>query len=95
MTDRERERVRGRWHREIREEGEERHKDLKKEKWREGKGGGGEEMVPAHRGKRNPCLFQQSHISALFNSVSLVQSSLTFIPGSQTFHICKNFSVFL
>lgn len=43
---------------------------------------GGEEMVPAHRGKRTPCLFQQSHISALFSSVSLVQSSLSLIPDT-------------
>lgn len=67
------------WHRKVEEGGE----------WgREGEGReAGEEMAPAHRGKRTPCLFQQSHSSALFRSLWL---SLT--PDSQTFHISKGFS---
>lgn len=44
--------------------------DLKEKLWecekKEGGEEGEEEMIPAQRGKRNPCLFQQSNISALF-----------------------------
>ena len=90
MCQRERERARDRW---CREEGRKERRDIKTLKKRNGGSEReegreeGEEVVPAHRGKRTPCLTQQSHISALFSSDQLVTS--------QTFTIFKGLSPIL
>lgn len=48
---------------------------------------GEKEMVPAHRGKRAPCLFQQSHILALLGLFSFSFSpACHLLRESQTFH---------